>query len=73
MTLDKAWLASKGISEYEFLDKFSRNSTVGTSFEPLCEGGVYQTPQVSGATPLRIAAGGNAADFQVLLSLGEPV
>jgi len=41
--------------------KFGRNIAVGTSFVPVTIGGVYQTPQVSGATALRIKAG-NAAD-----------
>lgn len=42
-------------------DKFGRNSLVGTSFVPLCNGGIYRTPQPSGATALRVKAG-NAAD-----------
>lgn len=42
--------------------KFGRNSAVGTSFVPVTVGGVYETPQVSGATALRVKAGGNAND-----------
>ena len=38
-------------------DKFGRNSAVGTTFVPVCTGGFYQTPQASGATTLRVAAG----------------
>lgn len=41
--------------------KFGRNPDVGTSFEPITSNGIYQTPQVSGATTLRVKAG-NAAD-----------
>lgn len=42
--------------------KFGRNAAVGTSFVPVCLGGVYQTPQAASATTLRIKAGGNAND-----------
>ena len=43
------------------LQKFGRNDNVGTSFVPVCFGGFYRTPQVSGATQLRVKAG-NAND-----------
>lgn len=46
----------------EVVHKFGRNNAVGTTFVPVSIGGIYQTPQVAGATTLRIAAGGNAAD-----------
>ncbi|MCP5099910.1 MAG: hypothetical protein GY943_30525 [Chloroflexi bacterium] len=39
------------------IQKFGFNSAVGTSFVPICEGGIYRTPQVSGATALRVKAG----------------
>ncbi len=42
--------------------KFGRNRLVGTTYVPITANGTYQTPQVSGATALRIAAGGNAND-----------
>lgn len=42
--------------------KFGRNSAVGATFAPIAVGGIYRTPQVSGATALRIKAGGNAND-----------
>ena len=42
--------------------KFGRNTAVGTSFVPICLGGIYQTPQAASATTLRIKAGGNAND-----------
>ena len=37
--------------------KFGRHLAVGTSFVPVTVGGTYQTPQVSGATEVRIKAG----------------
>ncbi len=37
--------------------KFGHNHAVGTSHVPVAAGGVWQTPQVSGATALRIKAG----------------
>jgi hypothetical protein len=42
--------------------KFGRNPSVGTSFEPVAFGGIYQTPQAASATTLRIKSGGNAND-----------
>lgn len=46
----------------QIIHKFGRNPAVGTSFAPVSFGGIYQTPQVSGATTLRVKAGGNADD-----------
>lgn len=37
--------------------KFGQNSAVSTTLVPVSEGGIYRTPQVSGATKLRIKAG----------------
>lgn len=42
--------------------KFGRNPSVGTTFVPITRSGLYRTPQASGATALRIKAGGNAND-----------
>jgi hypothetical protein len=42
--------------------QFGRNTACGTSYTPVTDNGVYRTPQVAGATQLRIKAGGNAAD-----------
>lgn len=42
--------------------QFGRNTACGTSYEPVTDNGLYNTPQVAGATQLRIKAGGNAAD-----------
>lgn len=47
---------------YSVVHKFGRNAEVGTTFVPVCNGGVYQTPQVASATTLRIKAGGDAGD-----------
>jgi hypothetical protein len=41
--------------------KFGRHLGVGTSFVPVSIGGIYRTPQVAGATALRVKAG-NAND-----------
>jgi hypothetical protein len=42
--------------------KFGANIAVGTSFTPVCEGGIYRTPQLAGVTGLRVKAGGDAND-----------
>lgn len=47
--------------EYSVVHKFGRNMDVGTSFEPICNSGLYRTPQSGSATQLRVKAG-NAAD-----------
>lgn len=39
-----------------------RNVAVAQAYVPVSESGFYRTPQVAGATSLRIRAGGNAAD-----------
>lgn len=52
--LDTARGLVSGMAEVK---KFGRNEAAGTSFEPCCIGGVYQTPQSGSATALRVAAG----------------
>ena len=47
---------------YSVVHKFGRNSSVGSNFTPVCNGGAYRTPQVSGATTLRVKSGGDAND-----------
>lgn len=42
--------------------QFGRNTACGVSYVPVADTGIYQTPQVAGATQLRVKAGGNAAD-----------
>lgn len=42
--------------------RFGRNTAIASTFTPVTRSGFYRTPQVSGATPLRIKAGGNAND-----------
>lgn len=44
------------------INKFGRNTAVGATFVPVSIGGIYRTPQASGATALRIKSGGNAND-----------
>lgn len=52
------WLdVSRGLAKgLTTVEKFGR-AIVGTTFTPICLGGVYQTPQSGGGTTLRIAAG----------------
>lgn len=54
-------LVSKGVTEYTVWHVNGRNKAVGTTFVPVCIGGVWRSPQVASATQLRIAAG-NAND-----------
>ena len=62
-TTDVGVETAKGNTDYTVVHKFGRNGSVGTSFVPITVGGVWQTPQVSGATALRIKAGGDAQDI----------
>lgn len=50
-------LASGLDPEFEIIQKFGKNESVGTTFEPISYGGIYRTPQVSGATAVRVKAG----------------
>ena len=59
------WLVEvkKGnVAGHSIVHKFGHNDLVGTSFVPVTSTGSYPTPQVSGATTLRVKAGGNAND-----------
>jgi len=58
------WLdTARGLtSGIQTIKKFGRNASVGTSYVPVAFDGVYQTPQASGATALRVKAAGNAND-----------
>lgn len=42
--------------------RFGRNTAIASNFTPVTRSGFYRTPQVAGATTLRIKAGGNAND-----------
>ena len=42
---------------YSVVHKFGHNYAVGTTMVPIAIGGIYRTPQVSGATTVRIKAG----------------
>ena len=54
-------LVAGDFAGHSVVHKFGENDNVGTSMVPVAHGGLYPTPQVSGATTLRIKAG-NAAD-----------
>jgi len=56
------WLTARGFTNYRIEHKFGRDENVDTTFKPICIGGVWPTPTISNATPLRIKAGGNAND-----------
>ena len=45
------------ITGYSCVDKFGHNHTVGATPAPIAAGGVWNTPQVSGAVLLRVKAG----------------
>lgn len=63
MTWPSGYDITRGIAEGCSVNhKFGRNLSVGSTFVPISIGGIYRTPQVSGATALRIKAGGNAND-----------
>lgn len=48
---------NSGATDGEFVHKFGRNIAITSTFKPITMGGVYRTPQVSGATKLRVKAG----------------
>jgi hypothetical protein len=45
------------VSGYSCIDKFGHNHDVGSTLSPICAGGIWPTPQVSGAVQLRVKAG----------------
>jgi len=47
---------------HSIVHKFGHNTSIGTTYVPVASLGLYNTPQVAGATTLRIKAGGNAND-----------
>lgn len=55
-------LAEGDIAGRSVIHKFGRNGSVGTTFAPVTDGGVWQTPLSSSASTLRIKAGGDAND-----------
>jgi hypothetical protein len=54
-----AWLdiTEGNISGRSIVHKFGANEAVGTTFVPVCRGGIYRTPQTGSATTLRVKAG----------------
>ncbi len=58
INLDSYLEVAKGnIAGHSLIHKFGRNNGVGTSFEQIAIGGIYNTPQTTSATKLRIKAG----------------
>lgn len=55
-------IAKGNVPGESLVHKFGRNPSVGTSFVPVAIGGVYPTPQASGAAAMRVKSGGNAND-----------
>ncbi len=55
-------VAKGNVSGHTIVHVSGQNISVGTTFVPVSKGGLYITPQVAGATTLRIKAGGNAND-----------
>lgn len=45
-------VAKGNISGHSFVHKFGRNDSVGTTMVPVCEGGIYQTPQIGSTVTL---------------------
>lgn len=63
MTWPSGYDITRGLAQgCAVVRQFGRNLAVGATFAPVAIGGIYRTPQVSGATALRIKAGGNAND-----------
>lgn len=63
MTWPAGFDIARGIADgHRVIRQFGRNDAVGGTFVPIVRGGNYRTPQVSGATTLRIKSGGNAND-----------
>jgi hypothetical protein len=55
-------VAAGQILGHSLVHKFGKNPSVGTSYVPVTQGGIYRTPQAASATTLRIKAGGHADD-----------
>jgi hypothetical protein len=50
------------VTGHSIIHKFGHNTAIPTTYTPVTSIGSYPTPQVSGATTLRIKAGGDAND-----------
>lgn len=57
-------VAAGNVDGHSLIHKFGKNDAVPTTYTPLSIGGIYRTPQIAGATTLRIKAGGNVNDNQ---------
>lgn len=56
------WLARRGVEGHQVSQIFGHCILQAGVLSPIIYGNVYRTPQANAATPLRIKAGGNAAD-----------
>lgn len=43
---------------FSVVHQYGENNNVGTSYTPISVGGIFRTPQIAAALPLRIKAGG---------------
>ena len=55
-------VAKGNVTGHSIIHKFGQNDAVGTTFVPICRGGVYNTVQAASATTIRVKAGGSAND-----------
>ena len=55
-------IARENMFQAHIHHQFGRNIACPTTYVPVSDNGLYQTPQVGAATQLRIKAGGNAED-----------
>jgi len=55
-------VAKGNVAGHSLIHKFGHNAATPTTLTPICSIGDYLTPQVAGATTLRIKAGGDAND-----------
>jgi hypothetical protein len=55
-------LAIGNMNQAHVHHQFGRHMTIGTTYTPVSDTGLYRTPQPAAATALRIKAGGNAGD-----------
>jgi len=55
-------LAIGNMNQAHVHHQFGRHLTIGTTYSPVSDTGLYRTPQPAAATALRIKAGGNAGD-----------
>ena len=57
-------IAEGDVAGHTLIHKFGKSDEITTEYLPLAHGGLYPTPQISGAVSLRIKAGGDIQDNQ---------